>query len=56
MNYCEKFYGSYKDANDKIKFLEIIRKNIQNVRDLKEYGKISTANIGDYNFVRKLVR
>lgn len=52
----EDYYNSIQDNENRIKFLEIIKKNIQNIRFPKEFGKINATDIGNYNFVRQLVK
>lgn len=55
-NAIEDCCNGIQDNENKIKFLEIVKKNIQNIRFPKEFGKINTADIGNYNFVRQLLK
>ncbi len=52
----EYYYNAIEDNNEKLKVLEIIRKNIQNIKFPREFGKINIDQFGNYNFVRKLVK
>ena len=52
----EDYYNSIQDNENRIKFLEVVKENIQNIRFPKEFGKINATDIGNYNFVRQLVK